>query len=166
MRKRILSYSIAVLGVSGLLQPPTAAQGLPQNVWQQSYPPTRLQWLFINLRGRGERTTCGVSNLEDKPRAWYEWQTPSAKDQQLSLSVFTLPNETNSIPDRNFCMMTAFGNLKLEAFRLESSPPPVALRHFQTNRNGQRLIGTYKCLVPAATTAVDLNIGRFESLCR
>jgi hypothetical protein len=178
MQKQILFYSIAVLNLSALLQLPAGAkvspqaevlsqaEVLPQNTWQQSYTPTRLQWLFVNLRGRGERTPCGVSDLDGKPRAWYEWQSPNAKDQQLSLSVFTRANATNSIPDRNFCMATAFENLKSEAFKLKSSPPPVELRHFQLNRNGQSLMGTYKCLVPAATTATDLNIGRFETLCR
>ena len=166
MQKQALFYSIAVLGFSALSQPSVVAEVLPQNVWQQSYTPTRLQWLFINLRGRGERTPCGVYDLNGRPRAWYEWQSPNARDNQLGLSIFTLPSATNSVPDRNFCTMTALGNLKLEAFRLETNPPPVELRHFQFNQNGQALIGTYQCLVPAATTSVDLDIGRFESVCR
>lgn len=166
MQKQAIFSSIAVLVLSALSQPFVVAEVLPQNVWQQSYTPTRLQWLFINLRGRGERTPCGVYDLNGRPRAWYEWQSPSAKDNQLGLSVFTLPSATNSVPDRNFCMMTALGNLRLEAFRLETNPPPVELRHFQLNQKGQALIGTYQCLVPAAMTSIDLDIGRFESVCR
>lgn len=66
----------------------------------------------------------------------------------------------------NFCMMTAFGNLKLEAFRMESSPPPVELSHVRMSRDGQSSVKTYKCLVPAATTADDWDMGRFETLCQ
>ncbi|MBD2578210.1 tetratricopeptide repeat protein [Oscillatoria sp. FACHB-1406] len=145
---------------------PPVAEVLPQNLWQQSYTPSRLQWLFINLSGKGERTPCGVYDLEGRARAWYEWQSPNPKDDRLGLDVFTLPSDTNSIPDRNFCMMTALGNLKVEAFRMESNPPPVKLRHFQFNPEGQALIGTYECLVPPTTTAEDSNTDRFENICR
>jgi hypothetical protein len=166
MRQQALFSSIVVLHVSVLLQLPAIAEVSPQNTWQQPYNPTRLQWLFINLHGGGERTPCGVSDLDGKPRAWYEWQRPHTEDKQLSLAVFTRSPEKNSIPDRDFCLTTALGNLKLEAFRMENSPPPVELRHFQMNQNGQSLKGTYQCLVPAAKTAVDLNIDRFENICR
>ena len=166
MQKQIFFYSIAVLVLSPLLQPSSVAEVLPQNIWQQSYPTTRLQWLFINLRGRGERTLCGVYDLNGRPRAWYEWQSPNAGDNQLGLSIFTLPSATNSVPDRNFCLMTALGNLKLESFRLKTSPPLVKLSHSQFNQNAQALIRTYQCLVPAATTSEDINIGQFENVCR
>jgi hypothetical protein len=167
MQKQIFFSSIAVIAIASSLQRPVAAADvLPQKTWQQSYTPSRLQWLFINLNGGGERTVCGVYDLDGKARAWYEWQSPNAKDNQLVLSVFTIPSDPNSIPDRNFCMATALENLKLEALRMESNPPIVELRHFQMNRKDQAPIGTYQCLVPAATTAADLNIGRFDSLCR
>jgi hypothetical protein len=166
MQKQALFYSIAVLGFSALSQLSVVAEVLPQNIWQQTYTPTRLQWLFINLHGRGERTPCGVYDLDGRSRAWYEWQSPNARDNQLGLSIFTLQSATSSVSDRNFCIVTALGNLKLEAFRLETSPSPVELHHFQFNQDGQALIGTYQCLVPAAMTSVDLDIGQFESVCR
>ncbi|MGG6297643.1 hypothetical protein ACQ4M4_24885 [Leptolyngbya sp. AN02str] len=166
MQKQALFHSIVVLLFSALSQPSVVAEVSPQNVWQQPYTPTRLQWLFMNLHGREERIPCGVSDLNGRPRAWYEWQSPNVSDHQLSLSVFTRPSATDSVPDRNFCMMTAFRNLKLEAFRMEVSPPPVEFRHFQFNQDGQALIGTYQCLLPAATTSADLDIDRFESVCR
>lgn len=166
MKKLALFYSIVILAFSVLSQPFAVAEVSPQNAWQQPYTSTRLQWLFMNLRGRGERTPCGVYDLDGKPRAWYEWQSPHAKDNQLSLSIFTLPGSTNSVPDRNFCIATTLENLKLEAFKLEASPPPVELHHFQFSQNGQALIGTYQCSVPAATKPVDSGVGSFESICQ
>jgi|GEM_PF-1925913 len=168
MQKQALFYSIAILVFSALSQLSVVAEVLPQNVWQESYTPTRLQWLFVNLHGRGERTPCGVYDLNGRPRAWCEWKSPNARDNQLGLSIFTRSSPTDSVFDRNFSMATALENLKLEAFRLETNPPPVELRHFQLDQNGQTLIGTYQCLVPAAaaTTSVGLSIGRFESVCR
>lgn len=166
MQKPALFSSIAVLFFSALPQPFAVAEVSPQNTWQSPYTPTRLQWLFINLRGREERIPCGVYDLDGEARAWYAWQSPNPRDNQLSLSIFTRSSATNSIPDRSFCMMTALGNLKSEAFRLEASPPSVELRHFELDQNGQALVGTYRCLVPAAKTSADLEIGSFNSVCR
>ena len=166
MQKLSFFYGITILIFSALPQPFAVAEVSPQNAWQQPYTPTRLQWLFMNLRGRGERTPCGVYDLDGVARAWYEWQNPNPRDNQLRLSIFTLSSPTNSIPDRSFCITTTLENLKSEAFRLEASPPPVELRHFQFNQNGQALIGTYQCSVPAATTPVDSGIGPFASVCQ
>ncbi len=157
----ITTSVITLLGSQGAVSAQTYSS---LDKWQEPYTPTRLQWLFTNLRGRGERTPCGVYDLKNVPLAFYEWQSPSAKDNQLVVSVFTRRDGKNSISDRNFCMRSVFEDLRIKALRLETSPPPVEFRHVRLNPEGRVLI--YRCSVPAARTEVDLDMGRFESLCQ
>lgn len=166
MKKQVLFLSkIAAMGMAALCQQPVFAEVSPvQDIWQQPYTLTRLQWLFINLQGgKGENTPCGVYNRDNVPLAFYEWKSPKSDDNRLILSVITRPPERNATvraADRNFCMMSRFENLQLEASRVGASPPPVELRHFQIGSKGRTLIGTYQCSVPAT------GMGRFENLCR
>jgi hypothetical protein len=164
MKKQILS-KIAAIGISVLFQLPVFAEDSPsQEIWRQPYTPTRLQWLFMNLSGgKGENTPCGVYSRDNVPLAFYAWNIPNPDDNRLILSVITRRPDTNAnVPaaDRNFCMMSTFENLQLEASRVGASPPPVELRHFQIGSKGRILIGTYQCSVPVK------GIDRFENLCR
>lgn len=166
MKKQVLVLSkIAAMCITALFQQPVWAEVAPsQDLWQQPYTPTRLQWLFLNLKGgKGENTPCGVYSLDNVPLAFYEWKSPSASDNRLILSVITRPPDSNAkVPtaDRNFCMMSTFENLQVEASRVGANPPPVELHHFQISSNGRILIGTYQCSVPKT------DLDRFEKLCR
>jgi hypothetical protein len=161
MWKQILFLtSITALTFSLLPYRSSIADAQTQSsTWQQPYTLSRLQWLSINLKGRGEEIGCGVTDRKGAILGYYSWQNVSSKDDRLILSII-------SNGERNWCMMQAFSDLRLEAFRIASNPPPVELQHFQITKQGRKLIKTYQCTVPAATTAKDFDIGRFENLCK
>jgi hypothetical protein len=172
MLKQIMFFSsIATLSTSILLlQLSSGAETkVSQNIWQQPYTPTNLQWLSTNLQGRGERKSCGVSTLKGVPLAFYEWQNPIPKDQNLVLFVFTTrPPDKITDYDRNFCIGVTFAELRRESLKMAINPPIVELRHFRFHKNGQQIpVKTYKCSVPGIVRPEepDYDFGGFN-VCR
>lgn len=166
LKQTCIWLGAAALGILAIPQASGSAEVKPsQNLWQQPYTPTRLQWLSVNLRA-GVRTDCGVYSKDGVPRAFYTWKAPGPKENRLVLLVLTRSsNEADA--DCNFCASSAFTSLRAEALRMEASPPNVELLHSQLGKDGlMPSLRTYQCSVPAALLEKDVNFGGFRELCK
>ncbi|MFN9176576.1 MAG: hypothetical protein ACK58N_19250 [Synechocystis sp.] len=163
-------YGITILLTSTLLQQSVFAEVKPRNsISQQSYTPSKLQWLFTHFLN--EKSVCFRTPNTNHPVAYSTWRRPEENDNELTLYV-----SAEDDFQLDSCTLDAFEKLRNASFEMKIEPPKVKLTHYLNDQNGNTLLGSriYQCTVPVQLKdhRTDLSydnaysLGNFQNICK